>query len=100
MSSPQLHSDVENVVDAIVRAAGSRIVLGLPLGLGKANTVANALYRRVAGDPTLSLQIFTALTLEVPQAGSELERRLLAPIEERTMGGYPGLEYSRALRTG
>jgi acyl-CoA hydrolase len=100
MSSPQTHSDVESVVDAIVRAVGPTIVLGLPLGLGKANTIANALFRRVARDPTLRLQIFTALTLEVPHAGNELERRLLAPIEERTIGGYPPLDYARALRAG
>jgi acyl-CoA hydrolase len=98
MPSPYLHSDAETVVNAIVRAAGPTIVLGLPLGLGKANTIANALYRRVARDPTLRLRIFTALTLDVPRAGNELERRLLAPVEEQTMGGYPPLEYARALR--
>jgi acyl-CoA hydrolase len=98
--APQFHSDVESVVETIVRAVGPAIVLGLPLGLGKANTIANALYERVARDRSLNLKIFTALSLEAPRARSELERRLLGPILERTVGGYPPLAYVKALRSG
>jgi acyl-CoA hydrolase len=83
-----------------VAHAGPKIVLGLPLGLGKACTIANALYERVARDPSLRLHIFTALTLEAPHGGSELERRFLGPIAERTMGGYPKLAYAEAQRRG
>jgi acyl-CoA hydrolase len=81
-----------------VARAGPKIVLGLPLGLGKACTIANALYQRVARNPSLRLHIFTALTLEAPHGGSELERRFLGPIAERTMGGYPTLAYVEAQR--
>src|SRR5258706_6922166 len=100
MTSPRIHSDAETVVDAIVRDVGPSIVLGLPLGLGKATAVVNALFRRVARDRTLQLRIFTALTLEAPRGGSELERRLLDPIIARTVGGYPVLDYARAMRNG
>ncbi len=47
----------------------------MPLGLGKANHVANALYRRVADDPSMNLPIIPALSLERPAPASELERR-------------------------
>src|SRR5262249_7931103 len=47
-------------------------------------------------DPSLELHIFSALTLEVPPAKSELEKRFMGPIARRLMGGYPPLEYARA----
>lgn len=93
-----MYRDAEDAVDDIIARVGKTIVLGLPLGLGKANHIANALFARAAADPTISLQIFTALTLEPPPLKSELEKRLLGPVFERTMGGSPPLAYARALR--
>ncbi|HEX3859294.1 MAG TPA: acetyl-CoA hydrolase, partial [Pseudolabrys sp.] len=61
----------------IVARAGKALVLALPLGLGKANHVANSIFKRAAGDPAMRLRIFTALTLERPRAKQELERRFL-----------------------
>ena len=75
-------------------------MLGLPLGLGKANHIANALYARAAADRSIRLTIFTALTLEKPHAKSELERRFIDPVIERLFGGYPELAYAKALRHG
>ena len=96
----QFHQTAEAVADAILREVGPNIVLGLPLGLGKANHIANALYERAAADRSIRLTIFTALTLEKPHAKSELERRFIDPIIERLFGGYPDLAYARALRHG
>jgi acyl-CoA hydrolase len=93
---PARLTDPDVIVDAIIAEVGRKIVLGLPLGLGKANHVANALFRRAQKDPSLDLHIFTALTLEVPSAKSELEKRFLTPITDRLMGDYPPLEYARA----
>jgi acyl-CoA hydrolase len=92
--------DPEAIVDDILRSVGKRIVLGLPLGLGKANHIANAFYSRAVKDPSISLRIFTALTLEAPQAHSELERRFLDPISERLFAGYPPLLYAKGRRDG
>jgi hypothetical protein len=93
-------SEAERIADAIIRDVGKTIVLGLPLGLGKACHLANALYARAAADRSIKLSIFTALTLEKPHYANDLERRFLEPVIERLFGGYPEMEYARALRHG
>lgn len=99
-ASPRFHADAEACADAILAAVGKRVVLGLPLGLGKANHIANALYARAEADPSIRLDIFTALTLEKDFAGPRLARRFIGPIAERLFDGYPELAYARALRAG
>ena len=96
--SPRWFEDADALADAVVRQVGTSIVLALPLGLGKANHVANALYARAEGDPSIKLTIFTALTLEKPEPENELERRFITPVIERLFGGYPELSYAKALR--
>ena len=48
---PQHYKDADALASDIINTLGKRIVLGLPLGLGKANLVANALYAAAAADP-------------------------------------------------
>lgn len=93
-------SDIDACADWIIEKTGPDIRLALPLGLGKANRLANAIYRRAGENPGLRLRIITALTLEVPSPGSELERRFLAPFVERVFGDYPELLYARDRRAG
>ncbi|HET7850966.1 MAG TPA: acetyl-CoA hydrolase/transferase C-terminal domain-containing protein [Pseudolabrys sp.] len=97
---PQIHDDAAQVAAAIVERVGRSIVLALPLGLGKANHIANALYAMAAADRSIKLTIFTALTLEVPRAKQELERRFLDPLIKRVFGGYPALDYAAAAHDG
>ena len=47
---PKLFSDPEAIAEDIIRDVGTNLVVGLPLGLGKANHVVNALYARAAAD--------------------------------------------------
>ena len=47
-AAPRTFDDPARIADAIVEKIGKRIVLALPLGLGKANHIANALYARAA----------------------------------------------------
>ncbi|GAB3317291.1 acetyl-CoA hydrolase/transferase C-terminal domain-containing protein [Haliea atlantica] len=93
-------AESEAIAEQVVQRVGPHIVLALPLGLGKANHIANALYDRVAADPALSLTILTALTLEKPAYQNNLERRFLQPVVERLFGDYPALRYAEARRQG
>jgi hypothetical protein len=95
---PKLFSDPEAVAEDIIRDVGTNLVVGLPLGLGKANHIVNALYARAVADRAINLTFFSALTLEKPRPMSLLERRFIAPVIERLFGGYPDLTYADALR--
>jgi len=99
-SAPAIFDDPARLADAIIAKVGKTIVLAMPLGLGKANHIANALYDKAATDPSLKLTIFTALTLEPPRAKSELEHRFLDPIAQRLFTGYPALHYAAAIHKG
>ncbi len=96
--TPREFSTVEACVDAVMATLGKDIRLGAPLGLGKPNQLINAFFRRAKDDPSLSLTIYTALSLEKPRAESELEARFLDPFIARHFGDYVELEYMRALR--
>ena len=74
-AGPAQFDSAERLADAIIARVGKSIVLAMPLGLGKANHVANVLFARAVADSSIRLRIFTALTLEKPHPGSELERR-------------------------
>lgn len=97
---PEQFTDAQAIADAIIERVGRDIRLGLPLGLGKANHIANALYARAAGDASITLTIYTALTLEKPAAGKDLEQRFMGPVAERLFGDYPDLKYASALKAG
>ena len=92
-------ADNDECVDRILESCGEHVVLALPLGLGKPNHLINALYRRIAGDSSRRLSIHTALSLAVPKASSDLERRFAGPFIERQFGNdYPELDYVEAMR--
>ena len=88
-------------VARIVERAGGELRVAAPLGLGKPNVLLNALYRRVAGDAALRLDIYTALSLARPQPKSDLERRFVEPFLARHFGeDYPDLLYVAAQKAG
>ena len=86
------------IADAIVASVGNDVVLGLPIGIGKAVRVADALYERAKNDPSISLTIFTGLTLEVPSGSSDLENRFLAPLVARLYSQWPAPAYANDVR--
>ena len=101
MAESAVHFSSEGpVVDWILETVGADLRVALPLGLGKPATLVNALVRRACDDPTIRLQIFTALTLERPDPSSDMERRFLEPALDRLFGDYPQIEYARLLRAG
>jgi hypothetical protein len=94
-------SPPEQMVEAALTRLGRRLVVGLPLGLGKPNRLANAFYRRAKEDPRIELEVVTALSLDLPTPSSSLERRFVEPFVQRHFGGaYPRLEYVADLRKG
>jgi hypothetical protein len=97
---PKIFSDPEAIAEDIIREVGANLVVGLPLGLGKANHIINALYARAAADPSINLTFFSALTLEKPVPSNLLERRFITPVIDRLFGGYPDLAYAQALHAG
>jgi acetyl-CoA hydrolase/transferase-like protein len=97
---PKLFSDPDDVAEDIVRDVGTNLVVGLPLGLGKANHVVNALYARAVADRSINLTFFSALTLEKPKPKNLLEHRFITPVIDRLFGGYPDLAHADALHKG
>jgi hypothetical protein len=97
---PKLFSEPEAIAEDIIRDVGTDLVVGLPLGLGKANHVVNALYARAAADRTINLTFFSALTLEKPKPNNLIEHRFISPVIDRLFGGYPDLAYADALHEG
>jgi hypothetical protein len=97
---PKMFSDADAIADDIIRDVGRKLVVGLPLGLGKANHIVNALYARAAADRSIDLTFFSALTLEKPKPSNLLEARFITPVIDRLFGGYPDLAYAEPLRHG
>jgi acyl-CoA hydrolase len=100
MTGPQRFAEADACAEALIERLSGRIHVALPLGLGKAVLLANALYRKARSNPQIELSIHTALSLELPSAGSDLQRRMLEPVLERLFGGVPSLDYAVDLRRG
>jgi len=96
----RIFDDVAECVERTLTRVGSRIVLALPLGIGKPNPLVNEFYRRAQRDPRIRLKIFTALSLRAPVWHGELERRFIEPLVERLFGDDVPLDYVRDLHAG
>jgi acyl-CoA hydrolase len=101
MSSPQKFKHLEECADWIMRELKDDLVIAAPLGLGKPNQLLNLIYNRVKSEPKLSLRMFTALSLGIPNQKEELARRFFEPFRKRHWGDdYPELEYLKDLESG
>jgi Acetyl-CoA hydrolase/transferase C-terminal domain len=97
---PEILADIGDCVDAILRRVGPRVVLAVPLGVGKPNLLVNEFYRRACNDAALELTIITALSLLKPRATAALEARLVGPLSERLFGSYVEPQYAVDLKSG
>lgn len=95
MHQTSFTTNIEETVDEILNRCGKHLKLAAPLGLGKPNTLLNALYQKVKAKPNeMHLTIYTALSLEIPQARNKLQSRFLNPFVARHFGDdYPQLDY-------
>jgi len=98
--SPARFADLDDCVEATLKRVGKRVVLGVPVGIGKPNALVNAFVRRAFAEPEIKLTLVTALSLRKPRWRSELERRLVEPLAERIFGDYVELEYVRLIEQG
>ncbi|MGX5913904.1 acetyl-CoA hydrolase/transferase C-terminal domain-containing protein [Aliidiomarina sp. Khilg15.8] len=89
-----------DLAQAIIKQTAGQVRLALPLGIGKANSIANALVEQALHDPKIELKIFTALTLMRPAPGNDMQRRFMQPAQDRLFGQYPELLYVEHLRKG
>ena len=96
-AAPLRFTAPDDCVEATLSRVGKNVVLGLPVAIGKPNTLVNSFVARALADPSLRLTIVTALSLRAPQGRSELERRFIEPISRRVFGDYPELEYLRLI---
>lgn len=95
---PKIFTNADKMARALFDRVGGEIRLALPLGLGKPVTLVNALTRAAIKDQSLRLSIFTALTLERPKPGSDIEKRFLDPAMDRLFGRYPALLYAEMIK--
>ena len=91
--SPNFMQDEEKIVDEVIERLGNTINIATPLALGKGIHVINAFYKRAKRDPSIKLNIMTALTVETPKGKSLLEKRFLEPFVERVFADYPDLDF-------
>jgi acyl-CoA hydrolase len=89
---------IEQAVDHVLAELPAHVHMGMPLGLGKPNRFANALYVRIKSLPDRQLTVYTALCLGRPDGGDGLQKRFLEPFLERVFDDYPELDFLADLR--
>lgn len=96
---PHYVTDLDAAVDWLLAHTQGQLRVAAPLALGKPHRLLNALYSRVEADASRPLQLYTALSLNPPQArGDGLEARFLRPFAERHFGtDFPRLTYADAV---
>ena len=97
-SRPRYFNNPDELADYVIERMGMDINVGMVLGLGKPNHIANSLFKKACENPSVNLKILTAISLEKPSWASELERRFMQPLVERVWEGYVDLDYITAVR--
>lgn len=96
-SSPAFFASLDDAVESLLASLEGPLRVGAPLGIGKPHRLLNALYERVARDPARPMKLYTALSLDPPSGGSELEKRFIGPFVSRLYGDdFPRLAYVQA----
>ena len=87
------HADAQRAAKAILKKLDNRVVIGVPLGIGKPVGLLNSLYDMAKKNSQIQLTIVTGLTLSRPLIKSNLEARFIKPILERLLPNYEDLHY-------
>ncbi len=97
---PHHLTDLDAAVDWLLARVDGPLRIAAPLALGKPHRLLNQLYTRIQDDRDRPLQLYTALSLNPPDAhGEGLEARFLRPFAERHFGAdFPRLAYADAIK--
>lgn len=88
-------NDYEKCAKEIIANVGKKIVIGVPLGLGKPIGTLNALFQLALNDSSIDLTILTGLTLAHPTLKNELEKRFVEPLLDRVLKDYEDPLYEK-----
>ena len=92
-------TDLDGAVDLILSHIDGPLRMGAPLGIGKPHRLLNALYGRIAAEPSRAWTLYTALSLDPPAGGKGLEGRFVKPFAARHFGAdFPRLAYVQAIK--
>ncbi len=83
----------------IFQLRGHQLLVGTPLGIGKPNPLINALWAAAKSNPDVDLELFTALSLQLPAGGAFLQRRFLKHFIARYFCAYPELDYLKDIKS-
>lgn len=95
-----VHLDsLDAAVEFILQHTPQTLRMGAPLGIGKPHRLLNALHARLRQDASRPWLLYTALSLDPPQAHAGLEARFLKPFASRHFGDdFPRLDYVQAMK--
>lgn len=91
-------NNLTECIENIIQTNGNHLIVGAPLGIGKPNQLLNAIWDKAKNEPNLQLEVFTALSLQVPSGNSLLEKRFLKPFTDRIFPNHPHLTYIEDVR--
>jgi len=88
-----LVNNLTECIENIIHTNGNHLIVGAPLGIGKPNQLLNAIWDKAKNETDIQLEVFTALSLQVPSGKSLLEKLFLKPFTERIFPNHPHLNY-------
>lgn len=92
------YDNYETAAKKLIDHVEKKIVIGVPLGIGKPIGLLNALYRLADQDKSINLIILTGLTLARPETHGLLEKRFVEPLVDRLLQDYEDPLYEKARR--
>lgn len=96
--TPKKFNSLQEANSYILSQYDGDLRVAIPLGLGKPNQLINLIYDSFVLNPQKKLEIYTALSLDIPQPKTEIESKLLEKFIDRHFGEqYPRLNYLKDL---
>ena len=88
-------NNLDVLVQDVTSKLNKKIVLVVPLGVGKPIKFLNTLYEYVKKNPSIELTILTALSLSKPIVKNSLGKKFIEPILDRLYQDCLELDYEK-----